>query len=75
MGTTRAHPEFLDSVESVIERDRRRLRMPIVTAVLATYVTVAALQPQQIAYFFVLAPLALIVLELAFEIADKLDGR
>lgn len=75
MGTLRTDPEFPDAAEGVVARDRRRLRMPIVTAVLAAYVTIAVLQPQQIAYFVVLAPLALIALELAFEIADKLEGR
>ena len=75
MDTLRTHPEDFDSQETVIAYDRRRLRMPIVTAVLAAYVTIAALQPQQIMYFVVLAPLALIALEIAFEIADKLEGR
>ena len=75
MLTLRTHPEQFDAQEAVITYERRRLRMPIVTAVLAAYVTIAALQPQQILYFVVLAPLALIALEIAFEVADKLEGR
>lgn len=75
METLRAHPEGFDSRETAIAHERRRLRAPIVTAVLAAYVTIAVLQPQQILYFVVLAPLALIALEIAFLVADKLEGR
>jgi len=75
MEALRTHSEAFDSVEAVSAHDRRRLRMPIIGAVLAAYVTIAALQPLQIMYFIVLAPLALIALEIAFEVADKLDGR
>ena len=75
MEMLRTHSEDFASGEAVIAQDRRRLRMPIVTAVLAAYVTIAVLQPQQIMYFVVLAPLALIALEIAFEVADKLEGR
>ena len=73
--TLRAHPAEFDVQVTPLARERRRLRAPIVSAVFAAYITIAALQPQQILYFVVLAPLALIALELAFEIADKLEGR
>ena len=75
METLRTHPEGFDSRGVTIAHERRRLRAPIVTAVLAAYVTIAVLQPQQILYFVVLAPLALIALEIAFLVADKLEGR
>ena len=75
MQALHTHPEDLASGKSVTTQERRRLRMPVVTAVLVAYVTIAALQPQQIMYFVVLAPLALIALEIIFEVADKLEGR
>ncbi|OGA21707.1 MAG: hypothetical protein A3H34_02265 [Betaproteobacteria bacterium RIFCSPLOWO2_02_FULL_67_19] len=75
MGSLRIQPQEIDYQQDAIAQERRRLRTPIVSAVLAAYVTVAALQPQQMVYFVVLAPLALIALEIAFEIADKLEGR
>ncbi len=75
MQVLHAHPEDLASGKSVTTQERRRLRMPVVTAVFVAYVTIAALQPQQIMYFVVLAPLALIALEIIFEVADKLEGR
>ncbi|TAN54605.1 MAG: hypothetical protein EPN19_05275 [Betaproteobacteria bacterium] len=71
----RVHPHELDVDETAFAQERRRLRLPIVSALLALYVTIAALQPQQIVYFVVLAPVALIALELVFEIVDKLEGR
>lgn len=75
MGSLRIQPQELDIEHNAIAQERRRLRMPIVSAVVAAYVTIAALQPQQILYFVVLAPVALIALQIAFEIADKLEGR
>lgn len=75
MGSLRIQPQELDLQQNAIAQERRRLRMPIVSAVVAAYVTIAALQPQQILYFVVLAPVALIALQIAFEIADKLEGR
>ncbi len=71
----RVHPHELDVDETALAQERRRLRLPIVSALLALYVTIAALQPQQIVYFIALAPVALIALELVFEIVDKLEGR
>jgi hypothetical protein len=75
MGSLRIQSQEIDYRHDAIAQERRRLRAPIVSVVLAAYVTVAALQPQQILYFVVLAPVALIALQIAFEIADKLDGR
>ncbi len=75
MGSLRIQPQEIEFQQIAIAQERRRLRMPIVSAVVAAYVAVAALQPQQILYFIVLAPVALIALQIAFEIADKLDGR
>ncbi len=75
MGSLRIHPQELDSQDDAFTPERRRLRMPIVSAVVGAYLSIAALQPQQMVYFVVLAPLALITLEIAFEIADKLEGR
>jgi hypothetical protein len=75
METLRTHPEQFDTQETAIAHERRRLRAPVVTAVFTSYVTIAALQPQQIVYFVVLAPLALIALEIALEVVDKLEGR
>lgn len=75
MELLRNHPAAFDSRELDSRRERRRMRMPIVSAVVVAYVIIAALQPQQVVYFVVFAPLALIALEIAFEIADKLEGR
>lgn len=75
MESLRIQPQEIDFQQNAIVPERRRLRAPIVSAVLAAYVTIAALQPQQMVYFVVLAPVALIALEIAFEIADKLEGR
>lgn len=75
MGSLRIQPQEIEFQQNAIAQQRRRLRMPIVSAVVAAYVTIAALQPQQILYFVVLAPVALIALQIAFEIADKLEGR
>lgn len=75
MEMLRTHPQEVEYHETAAAHERRRLRMPIVSAIVAAYVTIAALQPQQIVYFIVLAPLALIALEIAFEIVDKLEGR
>jgi len=75
MATLRIHPEYqpLETVPFASEKSRRR--KPIVSAVVAAYLTIAIVQPEQIAYLFVLLPFVLIALELAFEVADKLDGR
>jgi len=75
MGSLRIQPQEIEFQQIAIAQERRRMRMPIVSAVVAAYVTIAALQPQQILYFIVLAPVALIALQIAFEIADKLEGR
>jgi hypothetical protein len=75
MGSLRVQPQEIEFQQIAIAQERRRLRMPIVSSVVAAYVTIAALQPQQILYFIVLAPVALIALQIAFEIADKLEGR
>lgn len=75
MATLRAHPEDRPFEAVAFASQESRRRKPIVSAVLAAYVAIAVLQPEQIVYLFVLLPFVLIALELAFEVADKLDGR
>lgn len=65
------HPHFGDFT---LNPKPPRLRWPIVEAVLAAYVTISLLQSASVVFLFVLAPLALIALELAYAIADKLQG-
>lgn len=75
MATIRAHPdhEGLESVRLASEQSRRR--RPIVSAVLAAYLTIAVMQPEQVLYLVVLLPFVLLALELAFEVTEKLNGK
>ena len=75
MATLRAHPEDRELEAVPLASGQSRRSWPIVAAVFSAYVTIAAMQPEQVSYFVVLAPLGLIALEVAFEVADKLDGR
>lgn len=75
MGTCHAHPEGPALYDVRLASERSRRRKPVVSAVLAAYLTIAIVQPEQIAYLVVLFPFVLIALGLAFEVTEKLDGR